>query len=98
MKDNTEQIKLLASALYELRILLAPYLGQNVNADSSIRIAAHLVYALHNEALAIKDGHSFDIDVALKSISAIDKIVGEEYADYFIKQLTVKLPNKSVEK
>jgi hypothetical protein len=86
MDNNTEQIKLLASALYELRILLAPYLGDDVDADISIRIATHLVYALHNEALAIKDGQNFNMDDALKKIKAIDNIVGEEYADYFIEQ------------
>jgi hypothetical protein len=43
MDNNTEQIKLLASALYELRILPAPYLGDDVDADISIRIATYLV-------------------------------------------------------
>ena len=86
MEQNSEQVKLIASALYELRILLAPYLGQNNKGDTSIRIAAHLAYALHNEAIAIKDNQTFDIDTALDKIKAIDKIVGEEYASYFIEQ------------
>ena len=83
MEDNTEQVKLLATALYELRQLLTSHLRDE---DVTIQTASRLAYALHNEALAIKEGKTFDIDKALEKIRALDKIAGDDYSDYFIEQ------------
>ena len=45
--------KAVALALYQIRILLSGYLGTSSKGDISVRQAAHLAYASHNEALAI---------------------------------------------
>jgi hypothetical protein len=52
--------KAVALALYQVRVLLSGYLGSQATGDISVRQAAHLAYALHNEALAILEGGSFD--------------------------------------
>lgn len=56
-------------------MLLSPYIGDEVDAPMEVRIAAHLAYALHNEALAITEGRGFDIAAALRRVSAIDNIL-----------------------
>ena len=56
-----EQTRLLAAALCEIRVLLAGYLGSQCDSEVSIRQAAHLAYALHNEALAIIEGQSLSL-------------------------------------
>jgi hypothetical protein len=40
--------------------LLSGYLGTQSSGDISVRQAAHLAYALHNEALAILERGIFD--------------------------------------
>lgn len=70
--DTSDQSKLLAKALYEIRLLLSGYLGSSVDADISVRVAAHIAYALHNEALAVCDGKTFDLADAVRKIEAID--------------------------
>jgi len=78
--DNTEA-RLLANALYEIRSLLSPYIGSEVDAPMEVRFAAHLAYALHNEAEAITEGRSFDMNAALRRVAAIDNILdGNEAA------------------
>lgn len=57
-------------------LLLAGHLGTEGASPIEVRVAAHLEYALHNEALALAEGASFDIDAALKRVTAIDGIVG----------------------
>jgi len=52
--------KTVALALYQIRVLLSGYLGSQSEGDMSVRQAAHLAYALHNEALALVEGGSFD--------------------------------------
>ena len=86
MENITNQNKLLALALYEIRQALASNLGSQNEADISTRVAAHLAYALHNEALAIMEGKSFDIQEALKKVQGIDNVLGEEYSSHFISQ------------
>jgi hypothetical protein len=73
---NDAETKLIASALYEIRLLLASYLGSENEAPTDVRLAAHLAYALHNEASALAVGMSFDVSTALQKIRAIDGIVG----------------------
>jgi hypothetical protein len=69
---HTNESKILAKAVYEIRILLSGYLGSNVDADPSVRIAAHLAYALHNDALAVLEGNGFNAEDALKRVAALD--------------------------
>jgi len=40
-----------------------------------VRVAAHLAYALHNDALAVIDGKEFNIDEAISRIEAVDRIL-----------------------
>lgn len=75
---NDAETKLIASALCEIRLLLGSYLGSENDAPADVRIAAHLAYALHNEASALAAGSGFDVSAALKKVAAIDGIVGGE--------------------
>lgn len=68
----------MAAALYEVRILLAPFLGRESSAEIPVRIAAHLAYALHNDARSLLHGDSIQLEATLKRIEAIDQIVGVE--------------------
>ncbi|PBP94037.1 hypothetical protein [Pseudomonas congelans] len=73
---QTDQTKLLALALLEIRTLLADYLGRDVTAPMSVRVAAHIAYALHNEAEAAYNNADFRIVNASVKIAAIDRILG----------------------
>ena len=84
MTVNLDQTKILAFAVYELRLLLAGHLGSDVNGEPSVRAAAHLAYALHNQALAVLEGRSFDPAEAVEAIARVDKVLGEN----FVQQLS----------
>ncbi|WJI15908.1 hypothetical protein MWN52_00925 [Pseudoxanthomonas winnipegensis] len=73
------QEQVLAFAITEIRQLLAGYLGSQADADLSVRIAAHLAYALHNQAHAVLEGKSFDTQQALRALGAVDSMLGTEY-------------------
>jgi hypothetical protein len=73
---QSDQTRLLALALYEIRVLLAGYLGSNVDAPMSIRVAAHIAYALHNEAETALKNVDFQVEDARSKIAAIDQILG----------------------
>jgi hypothetical protein len=75
MADKVSEEKMLAHVLYTIRGLLAGNLGSENQSPIEVRVAAHLAYAVHNEALAAIEGKSFDIDAALKKIEAIDQIL-----------------------
>ena len=75
MAANSDEEKILAHALFEIRVLLSSYLGSNNSGPMEVRVAAHLAYALHNEALAIMEGRDFDIKAALEKVAAIDSIL-----------------------
>lgn len=79
MNNNIDQIKILAFAVYELRLLLAGHLGSNAGGEPSVRAAAHLAYALHNQALAILEGRSFDPEKAVRAVAGVDKLFGETF-------------------
>jgi hypothetical protein len=72
--DNTE-VRLIANALYEIRLLLNPYLGSENEAPHGVRLAAHVAYALHNEAAALVKAGKFDVAAALRKVAAIDNVV-----------------------
>ncbi|MDO8331936.1 MAG: hypothetical protein Q7T36_15835 [Fluviicoccus sp.] len=78
MPDQNPEVKLLAHALYQMRILLSGHLGSMCKSPIEVRVAAHMAYALHNEALEIIEGRHFDVGSALKKIEAIDNILGTE--------------------
>lgn len=66
----------IAFALLEIRQLLSSYLGSEVDAPMPVRIAAHIAYALHNEADAVISGRQFDVEAAARKIGAIDRFLG----------------------
>jgi len=51
MAAASDQTKILAFAVYELRLLLAEHLGSDAKGEEPVRAAAHLAHALHNQAL-----------------------------------------------
>lgn len=79
--DN-EQGLLLARAIQEIRVLLSSYLGSQSSADLSVRAAAHLAYALHNEALAVIDGGSYSVENALQKITAAERMLKTSYSEH----------------
>ncbi|WP_323142082.1 hypothetical protein [Massilia phyllosphaerae] len=70
------ETRLIANAMYEIHSLLASYVGSESEAPTDVRFAAHLAYALHNEASALAAGTGFDLGFALKKVAAIDGILG----------------------
>lgn len=50
MLGHSDQAKVLAQAIYEIRVLLSGYLGSENEGELPVRQAAHLAYALHNQA------------------------------------------------
>jgi len=88
MNNNSAEARLLANALYEIRLLLSPYIGTEVDAPEEVRMAAHLAYALHSEALATTEGRSFEIDAALRKVHAIDSILRVDEATRLVTAWT----------
>ncbi|MFN7156734.1 MAG: hypothetical protein ACK4OE_23970 [Acidovorax sp.] len=80
MSSMLDENKILAFAVYELRLLLAGHLGSEATADPSVRAAAHLAYALHNQALAVLEGRRFSASEAEAAIAAVDRLCGENFA------------------
>ena len=80
--------KTVALALYQVRILLSSCLGSQNDTDISVRQAAHLAYALHNEALAIVEGGSFDPEAVAQRLAAVDSMLGSQFAELFESVLT----------
>jgi len=63
--------------LYEIRLLLAHHLGSQTEESKSTSLAAHLAYALHNEAEAIVQGRQFDSERAFEKIRALDAMFND---------------------
>ena len=91
MERHDHKIRLLASALYEIRLLLGSYLGSGIEVDQEIREAAHLSYALHNEADAIARGGDFDFGSAIRRVEAIETILpGSSVSKHVLSLLKAK--------
>jgi hypothetical protein len=90
---NEIQTKLIALALYQLRIILST-VGED--APHEVRLAWRLAYALHNDAWAIVEGKSFDVEATLARIEHIDHVIsgneGRQIADQF-REVLFKNPN-----
>ena len=84
MASVVTQGEVLALALYEIRRLLAGEVGASTEVPAHIRHAAHLAYAIHNEALGVLAGGGFDAPDALARLGNADKLVG---ADGFTRAL-----------
>lgn len=79
MTPNITQADILAFAVLELRILLSEHLGSGETDDPPARAAAHLAYALHNHAIAVLEGGSFDPADAVAAIAHVDGLFGENF-------------------
>lgn len=75
---STDQERILAVVIFEIRVQLAEYLGTRCDAPMQVRLCAHLAYALHNEALSILAGGTFSPTEVLAKLKAIDGILGVE--------------------
>lgn len=87
MSVHQDQAKILAFALYELRLLLAGHLGSESNSDVPTRAAAHLAYALHNQALAVIEGRTFDVNAAVQAIAQVDARFGENFVQQYAEAM-----------
>jgi len=83
MPNMQPQAKILAQGIYEIRQLLSGFLGSQNAGDPCVRRAAHLAYALHNEALSVIDGGTFDGEKAVDKVRAVDRTFGESFASRF---------------
>ena len=78
------QLKLLAAAIYEIRTLLSPHLGSDSDSEPEVRLAAHLAYALHNDALSVLEGPGhFDVQSASDRTIAAERIAEGRFSDQF---------------
>jgi hypothetical protein len=87
MPNTLSQAKILAQCIYEIRLLLSGYLGSHSEGDPAVRRAAHLAYALHNEALSVVDGGTFDSAKAIDRVRAVDRMFEESFAPRFQKHV-----------
>lgn len=87
MDDKEAKLKILAQTIYELRGLLTKHIGESNNLSSSENASANLVYALHNEALAIIENreHDFQINTAIENIKRAETMSGISYSVGFQK-------------
>lgn len=83
MSSPTDRERVLALAVYEIRLLLAGYLGNQDEVAMDVRQAAHLAYALHNVALGAIEGDIADLTKIPGSIAAVDKMRGSQFAKTF---------------
>lgn len=51
MSLDDEMLRLLAAAVYEIRLMLSDHFGSGNESDLNLREASHLSYALHDAAL-----------------------------------------------
>lgn len=87
MNQADQQARVLAQAILEIRVLLSAYLG-DAEADVSLRTAAHIAYALHNDAEAVLSGRSFDPQEAIASMEQIDIMFEESLQRRFSRALS----------
>ena len=75
MNTDSHEVQLIANALSEIRSLLSSYLGSENGVPLEVRLAAHIAYALHNEAVNLIEGKRLDVNSALRKVAAIDNIL-----------------------
>lgn len=80
MSQLHEEAKILAQAIYDIRLLLAGHLRMADPRDECVTRSAFLAYMLHNEALAVMAGRDFSCSEATRKISLIDDIISEQIA------------------
>lgn len=95
MPEQSAEVKLLAYALYRLKILLGAHLGSQNTSPTELRVAAHLSYALHEEALAVLEDRNFDLEAALAKLDVIDGIVGTKDGSFLHQDFVAVLASAS---
>ena len=85
MDSEEAKIKILAHAIYELRVLLSHHIGPAEKTSSTEVASANLAYALHNEALAIIENRPnyFNIDQAIEKIQKAEVLSGGKFSNEF---------------
>ena len=73
--------RLLAVALFNLRVLLASHIDPEEQSPASD--AAWLAYSLHNQALSVLDGQAFDVAQALQAVERLEPRLGTTYVQQF---------------
>lgn len=80
--NTPSRAKVLAAAVIEIRTQLAHYLGSESGADKSVRLAAHLAYALHNEAIdEIEESLDCKNSTHVSRVKQAEAMIGSIYAD-----------------
>jgi hypothetical protein len=75
-----ELARFLAAALYEMRVLLQTYSGD----DECVRLAERLAYAVHNDALSVIEGDgTFDVAASRHRIQMAEELVDATFPDGF---------------
>ena len=80
----TNKNKVIAAALYEIRVLLSMHLGSTSKSDPEVRLAAHLAYTLHNDALAEIEGTLVAPNSShQRTLEVMEEMIGSKYADQY---------------
>jgi hypothetical protein len=87
-KSSETHVKTVALALFQIRVLLGGYLGSDKDGDPSVRQAAHLAYALHNEALALVEGGTFDAKAVASRLGSVDEMLDSDFVQLFTPVLS----------
>ena len=78
-----EQSRLLAWALYDMRLLLASHIRGFSQAQPEVRAAADLAYALHNLALGTLEGRTFTEQEFTSALENAERASGEPFLSRF---------------
>jgi hypothetical protein len=83
MQTVSEQERVFAAAIYEIRQLLSGYLGSENEDDLIVSQVAHLAYALHNQAEQSLAGEKFNLERACSAVSRVDEMLGSTFISQF---------------
>ena len=78
-----EHSRLLAWALYDMRLLLASHIRGFSEAPAEVRAAADLAYALHNLALRAFEGRTFTEQEFTSALKNAEHTSGEPFLSRF---------------
>ena len=73
--------RLLAAAVFELRVLLSSHLDPRDQSPAGV--AAQFAYALHNQALSALAGQPFDVAQALEGLARLEPQLGSAQLQQF---------------
>jgi len=84
MNSHEAQIKILAAAIYEARLALTHLINFNSREKSPEVAIANLMYALHNDALAIIENNpdKFNVKEAVERIRKVEKQIDGSFSNF----------------